>query len=320
MERHREADLAALEKLGRLAQTPVDSSLQDLEVLLETPPGRLYPWIPRAGLVLDDDKRIGERLSASFRYSSPVESGYVANDVVSGERWRHVSFPESDAAVVFLHSVFAENFGVEKKLVRAALVGGAHVYAPALPFHMGRQPEASAYSGQYLLSADVVRTVRCHVQAATDAAALVEELRHRGYRRITLAGVSLGGHIACLALTLAKVEGAFLLMPGVDPLTTPWYSVAGASARRLVDERGPGTLERAVQGMSPFHLRAPLAHHDDILFVFGDYDVMCPPERTESLRKAWGGAPAHRFPCGHITMSEHYPEIAKMLAEFVAGT
>lgn len=320
MERHRQADVAALERLGRLAQAPVDSSPQDLEVLLETPPGRLYPWIPRAGFVLDDDKKTGERLSAGFRYSSPVESGYVANDLVRGERWRHLSFPESNAAVVFLHSVFAEDFGVEKKLARAALVGGVHVYALALPFHMGRQPEASAFSGQYLLSSDVVRTVRGHVQAAADAASLVSELRHRGYRRITLAGISLGGHMACLALTRVKVEGAFLLMPGVDPLATPWYAVAGEQARRLVEGQGSGTLERAVQGANPFHLGPPMVDSEDILFVYGDYDVMCPPERTESLRKAWGGAPAHRFPCGHITMSEHYPEVAGMLADFATGT
>ena len=320
MERHREADMAALKKLEGLPQAPVDSSSQDLDVLLETPPDRLYPWVPRAGLLLDNERKIGRRLTAGFRFSSPVESGYVANDVVRGERWRHVSFPESDAAAVFLHSGFAEHFGVEKKLARQALARGVHVYAPALPFHMGRQPEASAYSGQYLLSSDVVRTVRGHVQAATEAAALVEELRRRGYRRIILAGVSLGGHMACLALTRVKVEGAFLLMPGVDPLATPWHAVAGEPARRLVEEQGNGTLARAVRGASPFHLRSPLVDNEDILFLYGDYDVMCPPERTEGLREVWQGAAAHRFPCGHITMSEHFAKVAKMLAEFVTGS
>ncbi len=319
MERHREADLVALERIRRLAQAPVDSSPHDLEVLLETPPDQLYPWIPRAGLVLDDDRRVGDRLTATFRFSSPVESGYVANDVVTGERWRHASHGESKHAIVFLHSVLAEDFGVEKKLARNALAAGAHVFVQALPFHMARQPEASAYSGQYLLSADVVRSVRCYAQAATEAASLVSELRHRGYERVTLAGISLGGHIACLALTIEKVEGAFLLMPGVDPITTPWYTVVGADARRLVDQRGEGTLERALMGVNPFHLPAPQVQNDDILFVFGDYDAMCPPERTEALRTAWKGARAHRFPCGHITMSENYPEIANMLALFATA-
>lgn len=319
MERHREADKLALEKLRELPQAAVHSSPQDLDVLLETPPDSLYPWIPRAGLVFGDERKVGDRLSAGFRFASPMESGYVANDTVGGERWRHASTPDSDVALILLHSVFANDHGVEKKLARPAIARGVHVFAPELPFHMSRQPEASAHSGQYLLSADVVRSVRCYVQAAVEAAALVEELRHRGYRRVIMAGISLGGHMACLAITRVKVDGAFLLMPGVDPLTTPWYFVAGERARSLTAHQGADALEQAVRGVNPFHLRAPLVPHEKILFVFGEYDGMCPPERTEALRAAWKGARAHRFPCGHLTMSEHYPEVAEMLADFATG-
>ena len=311
MNRFQTTDLAAMELLSLREQAPVDSTEEDWKRLLETPPDMLYPWLSRVRLLMDEPRRLGKTVSCAFQFLSPLETGYASNDIVRGLRWHDADSAESEDALVMLHGAYADTFGTEKKLGRPTMNAGAHIYFVSLPYHMKRQPPGSAFSGQYLLSPDLPRLVDGILQGVADVGTLVASLRHAGYQRITLFGVSLGGLVASLTVQHIKLDGAYLLMPALDPYAT------------VYDPKVPSQLEdaqvrRALDAVTPTRPGDQLLRADDMKLISGEYDMMCPSGQVEAYGARWPGVEAQSYPSGHLTMSRHFGEIAESLAQFVA--
>lgn len=311
MNRFQTTDLAAMKLLSEREQAPVDSTEEDWKRLLETPPDMLYPWLSRVQLLMDEPRQLGKTVSCAFQFLSPAETGYASNDIVRGLRWHAADSPESENAVIMLHGAYADTHGTEKKLGRPTMNAGNHVYFLSLPYHMKRQPPGSAFSGQYLLSPDVPRLVAGILQGVADVGTLVASLRHAGYERITLFGVSLGGLVASLTVQHIKLDGAFLLMPALDPYTTVFDP-------KLSSQRDDAQVRRALEAVTPTRPGDQLLRAGDLKLVAGEYDMMCPAEQVEEYGTRWPAVEVQSYPSGHLTMSRHFGEIADSLAQFVA--
>src|SRR5262249_52046949 len=84
---------------------------------------------------------------------------------------------------------------VEHLYVRPFLRAGFSVAFVSHPMHLERTPKGS-YSGELVVSADVVLTVEAFRQGVIDLIGTADWLRARGHKRVGVLGYSLGGYLA----------------------------------------------------------------------------------------------------------------------------
>lgn len=74
-----------------------------------------------------------------------------------------------------------------------------NMYYFTLPYHFERKPDQSLFSGEYMVSANIERTVQATRQAVADLRALIKWIKANKNGPLILIGVSLGGFITNLA-------------------------------------------------------------------------------------------------------------------------
>ncbi|WP_327054099.1 alpha/beta fold hydrolase [Halomicrococcus gelatinilyticus] len=323
---------------SRKEQAPVESDPSELDRFTEPDPRDVHPDVDAGTLSLGPtelEASVWRRLPPShvprverpFEFASPVESPHEANDVVTGLRWHGQGGETASTAVVMLHGAFAPSFAAERLISVPLLRRNAHVFAMAAPYHMGRAPPTSEYSGQYLLSGDVPRFVEGVVQAVADVRRLVATLQQEGYDEVYLSGVSLGGNVAAQALTMADVDGGVLTVPAVDFAETLQRAPIAAGMRRAANQAGfsDPDVRRAMAPITPERLGSPVPDESDVHVVYGRWDRQVPAETVESLLGEWPGASSVEYPTGHRTTAlrilAHRHQLAGWLdAKMAAGS
>jgi hypothetical protein len=306
---------------------PIESAVTDLDRFVGDSPRDAHPAVEPADLDFDPPERTGSllgrlppsrvaRIERSFEFSSPVETAHPENDTVEGVRWHGDGREESSTAVVMLHGAFAPSFAGERLVSAPLLRRDVHSFALAEPYHMGRAPTDSEYSGQYLLSGDVPRYIGGIVQSVAEVRALVAALREEGYDSVYLSGISLGGNIAAQALTMAEVDGGFLFVPAVDLFETLQRAPLARGVKRAALRAGfaQTDVRDAMRTITPRLLGSPVPDLADVHVVYGQYDRQAPPEPIEALVESWSGASSTRFPAGHRTMALRFLSLRHQFA------
>ncbi len=252
---------------------------------------------------------------------SPVRSGDPGNDHFEADLFTPRA--PRGAVIQLPHWKEARSAPGERLLALAFARHGYAVMLLPLPWQYDRAPEGVG-SGALTLSRDLARTREAAFQGAADAkrASLwLESARGFPPDRQAILGISLGGHVASLALGAYPdrfAAGVFLLAsshPG-GALFRP-NGVTDRITRELL-RRGVGPEEaRDLLGpIDPAALARPdLA--DRVLLVAGDSDPVAPQSGVEALAKAWGGARVAWYPGGHQDVIRHllsvYEEVARHL-------
>jgi dienelactone hydrolase len=175
----------------------------------------------------------------------------------------------------------------------------------SLPYHESRRP-AGLTRADYIVSANVGRTLRANQQAVLDARRAVDWLAREGYERIGIMGTSLG---SCLAmLTMAHDEriraGAF---NHISPYFADvvWRGLSTAHVRAGLD--GHVTLDELR------HLWMPISPWPFIsrvrgrrlLLVYARYDQTFPVDLSRAFLAEFARqGVSHEtavLPCGHYT-------------------
>jgi hypothetical protein len=175
----------------------------------------------------------------------------------------------------------------------------------SLPYHDRRMPP-ELHRADYIVSANLARTVQVCRQAVLDARRAVAWLARRGYERIGILGTSLG---SCLAL-----------------LTTAHEPLVRAQALNHIS---PYFADVVWRGLSTRHVRAGLDGHIDLdrlrdlwrpispryyldrlrdrrtLLVYARYDLSFPRDLSEELVRAFQSENVPHevavLPCGHYS-------------------
>lgn len=298
---------------------PVESTVEDLEELADADAESLHVTAPPADLTWSSqptsDKGLEEE---AFTFPSPISGPYAENNTVHGIRLRQAGTERARSAVIMLHGGFAEGYEAERLLGKRLFAGAADVYCPAAPFHMQRQPAASHYSGQFLLSGDVVRLVRGFAQSAVETRALAASLREAGYEHVAVTGISLGGNATLNAAAYSELDATLAIAPATDPFHSIWQTLLGKLIRQDATQAGFSTplVARAMRHITPAHVSRPRTNPDRITLVYGRKDVLTPPKQTQELGSAWG-CPMTEYGIGHRTLAlklgalrRHYEVIA----------
>jgi len=237
-------------------------------------------------------------LTYTFRFDSPLPSGYEENDRVQGECLPEYSL-SSPAAILL--SGWLEGASDYSRL--ASWVGrcGRNLWAMDLPYHMRRAPQGTR-SGELAVTPDLVRTLKAVRQAVVDARVLISAIWELGSRDIALLGFSLGGWVASLlALSEPKVSKAVLVTPVVRPdelfLYSPFFSSLREKVR--VEER-LNAFDQIPRLFLPKQ-GEPLVEPGRIHLIGSHEDPLATPASVKELASSWG-CEVEIIAGGHITV------------------
>jgi hypothetical protein len=193
---------------------------------------------------------------------------------------------------------------IEHLYVRPFVRAGFSVAFVAHPLHFERTPPG-AYSGELVVSADVVLTVEAFRQGVIDMLGAANWLRAEGHRTLGLFGYSLGAYLAGI---MAAVRGdwAFVVLGGAgdSPVSPILDTPLGRNIREDLEACGMldrGRLSRAWKVISPGAFR-PRVPKERILMIAGRYDRIMLPASVRRLWRAWGRPPIRWMNRGHYSL------------------
>jgi hypothetical protein len=211
-----------------------------------------------------------------------------------------------DAPVVLISHGWAHRMlrTIEHLYVRPFLKAGFAVAFVSHPMHLERTPRGS-YSGELVVSADVVLTVDAFRQGVIDLIGAADWLRSRGHREIGVLGYSLGGYLAGI---MAAVRGdwSFVVIGGAghSPVSPIMDTPLGTNVREDLAACGMGdraSLTRAWTIISPGAF-TPKVPKERILLVAGLYDQIMLPRSVRRLWNTWDRPALHWLRRSHYTL------------------
>src|SRR5262245_10695266 len=166
-------------------------------------------------------RRQGE--AGTLRFPSAVETPHPENNTVVGRWFPATGEPPAAAregrgrAVIVMPQWNADSeghIGLSKLLARF----GVSALRLSLPYHDARMPPELTRA-DYIVSANIVRTVQVCRQAVLDARRAVAWLSQQGFERIGILGTSLG---SCLAMLTSAHEP--LIRAQALNHVSPWFA------------------------------------------------------------------------------------------------
>jgi hypothetical protein len=226
--------------------------------------------------------------AGTLRYTSALKTPHPENNVVTA-RWFPAAGESGGSrgtsrgrAVVILpqwNSDAEGHIGLARLLARC----GVSSLRMSLPYHDARMPQELTRA-DYIVSANVVRTVQVCRQAVLDARRAVSWLEQQGFERIGILGTSLG---SCLAMLTAAHEPR--IRAQALNHVSPWFADVvwrGLSTRHVrqgldghVDLE---TLRDLWRPISPFSYLDRI-HSTQTLLVYALYDLTFPLDLSQRL-------------------------------------
>jgi|TARA_B100001964_G_scaffold211697_1_gene247163 hypothetical protein len=275
------------------------------------PDAHLQRWVDRA--MADSDHYFAVSPAPDYQldgdwltFTSQLVTPHESNNTVHLRyfRSRRAGAPAERAAVIVMPQWNADpsgHVGLCQLLGRA----GLDALRLSLPYHDARMPP-ELHRADYIVSANVGRTLEVCRQAVLDVRRAVKWLEQAGYRRIGILGTSLG---SCLALLAAAHEPAIkaLALNHISPFFADvvWSGLSTSHVRAGLD--GQITLEQLRRLWMPISPFPHLSRIDGraIQLVYARYDLSFPVDLSRDLVGEFArlGIP-HRvavLPCGHYS-------------------
>ena len=249
--------------------------------------------------------------------------GYVRNNVVHAQHWRHHDGPRPTLCVIhgFMGSAYLFNgmFFSLPWFYRS----GYDVMLYTLPFHGRRAEKYSPFSGYGYFAHGFSGFAEAMAQAVHDFRSVLDYLEFTGVDRIALTGMSLGGYTSALIASVDdRIQAVIPNVPVVTPDRTvdEWFPANKVVALR---DRLAGTdsalVDAATMYSSPLNYR-PIPAKDRRLIIAGLGDRLAPPEQAEMLWKHWDHCAFHWFPGNHVlhvSQPDYLRRMTRFLADFM---
>lgn len=239
-----------------------------------------------------------------LRFPSDMSTDVDENNVVSAKITESGSFDQ--VLVVFHHwNATSRN----RQIARFFSRRGITVVEIAMPYHFERRRPGSSHA-DYMLSANLGRTIQSVRQAVWDGRKLLRWLRSEGYREISVLGMSLGSWVAGLiAAHDPAVSKASLFLTAGSLADMVW---TGRATRAIRDSLEPAIgltdLRRAWAPLNMEKYAHRLARPDlDLHVVLAKRDKVVLPELSDRFMhglKVAGAKPNILYlNCGHYSLA-----------------
>jgi pimeloyl-ACP methyl ester carboxylesterase len=251
----------------------------------------------------DSSNQAFELRDGWLKFPSDVATDVAENNIV----WARIteSGKRDQAVVIFHHwNATSRNRQIAGFLSRQ----GITVIELAMPYHLERKRPGSLYA-DYMLSANLGRTVQSVKQAVWDGRKLIGWLKRQGYRDVSVLGMSLGSWVAGLvAAHEPAVSRASLFLTAGSLAEMVWTGRATRSIRTSLEPHL--TLAQLQRAWAPLNLD----NHADRLarpglelhVILASRDTVVLPDLSERLLGRLGNAGARvsvlRLNCGHYSL------------------
>ena len=125
--------------------------------------------------------------------------------------------------------------------------------------------------------------------------------------------------VAALAAACeSELDAVVLVVPVTEPALLVERLAILKAQRRALLEAGitRREIETILERVTPRNLR-PAVKKERLFFLYGNHDLITPPETVERLWRAWGRPPRGVYPHGHFTLvlfeRRLFPEIGRFL-------
>ncbi|HVO80728.1 MAG TPA: alpha/beta hydrolase family protein [Terriglobales bacterium] len=240
-----------------------------------------------------------------LRFTSPVRTPYPENNLVNA-RW----FPARGRRAVVLLPHWNSDAIAYTSLCRTLNMLGIAVLRLSMPYHEIRMP-AETRRADYAVSANIGRTLDACRQAVIDVRCCLDWLEQQGYKRLGIAGTSLGSCYAFLASAHdPRIRVAAFNHASTYVADVVWH---GQSTRHIREGLEPQIdidrlrqLWSAVSPMSYFPQFARWPRRS--LIVYAKYDLTFLPEFSRQVVEEFQcyglDHKVVALPCGHYSMGE----------------
>jgi dienelactone hydrolase len=213
--------------------------------------------------------------------------------------------PAHPKAAVLVMPQWNSDAGGHVGLCKLLAMNGMSALRLSLPYHDQRMPP-ELHRADYIVSANVMRTLQVCRQAVLDARRAIGWLKMQGYERIGILGTSLGSCLALLTTAhepLIDAEALNHISPYFADVV--WRGLSTRHVREGLDGHVELELLRSIwQPISPRGYLERLRNRKTLL-VYARYDLTFPVDLSEDLVRAFGelGIP-HEVAvlrCGHYS-------------------
>ena len=263
-------------------------------------------------LTADDSYEVG-----AFRFRSRIQGNGESNDFCSGEYYRSTADCKTD--VVIVHGWKSSSLkSVKKMLLEPLMAKGYNLYFMELPYHLSRKPPESGFSGEYMISANVQRTIISVQQAVVDAADLVSWSKANSHQTIVI-GASLGGLVTnFLGCVCTQIDALVSVMYASNLAQLIWHSAVAKHIKHdfVNNEFSLDELDKVWSVINPSLLK-PKVSKDKILLMTGKHDLFITKEDSDALCKAWGNPKRVILSCGHSGLNVCGKAISDDICRFI---
>ena len=255
------------------------------------------------------DPRLEEKVRGSYghflRFSSAVRTPYPENNLVNA-RW----FPARGRRALVLLPHWNADAISYAGLCRVLNWLGIAVLRLSMPYHDIRMP-AEIKRADYAVSANIGRTLDAVRQAVVDIRCCLDWLEQQGYKRLGIAGTSLGSCYAFIASAHdARIRAAAFNHASTYFADVVWHGQTTRHIRQALEKRiDLDRLRKLWLAISPVvyfdkFKRTPKRS----LVVYAKYDLTFLPEFSQQVARLFE---RHQLdyklvalPCGHYTTGE----------------
>ncbi|MFC0559431.1 alpha/beta hydrolase family protein [Halalkalibacter alkalisediminis] len=239
--------------------------------------------------------------SGTFESKSLISTGYPTNDKVIGEAF--VNKKENVPNLIFVHGWRQDSFERMRNIFHDRLKSetDGNLYYFTLPYHFQRKPVESLFSGEYMISADVSRTLQAVQQAVVDLRAFIHWIKTHKKGPVILIGLSLGGFITNLTATLEpKIDALVSIFYSNRLSYSIWKTNPGIYIRADLEQHGV-TYEDLVNywQITEPSLSRPKVNKENILLISAKHDQYVDIEDANYLWESWERPTRYLYNCGH---------------------
>jgi dienelactone hydrolase len=280
----------------------VNTVMQDTDAFFTPAPTTDYTFTPEAGRAAPRREANGE--AGMLRFPSALDTPHPENNVVHARFFPARGTRRAIVVMPQWNSDAGGHIGLSQLLARL----GISALRLSKPYHDVRMPPELTRA-DYIVSANIVRTVQVCRQAVLDARRALWWLRDQGYERLGLLGTSLG---SCLSMLTAAHEPLVRAqaLNHVSPFFADvvWRGVSTSHVREgLEGHVDLETLRELWRPISPWSY-LERARDKKTLLVYAKYDLTFPVDLSLQLINEFKrrGVPMEVavLPCGHYSTGE----------------
>ncbi len=245
-----------------------------------------------------------QRAEDRLRFPSDIRTDVSENNKVFA---RITESGGLEQALIVFHHWNAQKY--QRHLANYFSRRGITVIEMAMPYHFERRRPGSDYA-DYMLSANIGRTIQSVRQAVLDGRKLVAWLKNESYDEISVLGMSLGSWVAGLvAAHDENVSKASLFLTAGSLADMVWTGRATAAIRQSLEpDISLPDLRKAWSPINQENYAGKLARPGlDLQLVLAKRDTVVVPELSHRFVESLQASGAHpdllELNCGHYSLA-----------------